>query len=49
MRGFLTAILLSGLAGVLFANCSNSPLLTDGPVIAPQALAEADVTATLTP
>jgi hypothetical protein len=49
MRGFLTAILLSGLAGLLFANCSNSPLLTDGPVIAPQTLAEADTAAMLTP
>ncbi len=42
MRGFLTAILLSGLAGVLFANCSNSPLLTDGPAMMPHAMAEAD-------
>jgi hypothetical protein len=49
MRGFLTAILLSGLAGLLFANCSNSPLLTDGPAMTSQAMAEADVAATLTP
>ncbi len=41
MRGFLTALLLSGLAGILFANTGNAPLLTDGPVMSTEAVAQA--------
>jgi hypothetical protein len=32
MRGFLTTLLLCGLAGALFANIPSSSLLSDGPV-----------------
>ena len=42
MRGFLTAILLGVLAGVLFANNASSSLLTDGPALPSQAMADAN-------
>ena len=41
MRGFLTAIVLTGLAGILFACTGEAPLLTDGPVMSINAIAEA--------
>jgi hypothetical protein len=42
MRGFLTTLLLCVGAGLLFANGGQSSLLSDGPVMSPVMMADAE-------